>query len=187
MALPGGPKLMLCKGNNTMNTSNTETLQHLQQLSSTDYCSKTPFNLQSFLDSLDTDSVQASRMFRHNIHHGDTPKPGEIWFPNGTSTILLLDETDLYSVTDDPDVNDDIILTTREDCGLLLAMNDALQAAVQHCPELDNPSQFPLEPILQMLCTLEWLEDRGMRHLIVQAIRRVFLVRTSSYSLTSPH
>ena len=187
MALPGGPKLVLCKGNNTMNTSNTETLQHLQQLSSTDYCSKTPFTLKSFLACLPADSVQASKMFRHNIHHGDIPEPGDIWFPNGTSAILLLDENDLYSVTDDSDVNDDIILTTREDCGLLLAMNNGLRTAVKHCPELDNPIQFPLEPILQMLCTLEWLEDRGMRHLIVQAIRRVFLVRTSSYSLTSPH
>ncbi|MCE2835940.1 MAG: hypothetical protein LW834_21815 [Cyanobium sp. 49614_E6] len=159
---------------------------YLEQLSSVTYCPKTPFHLHSFLDSLDTNSTQASRMFRHNIHHGSTPKPGEIWFPNGTSTILLLDETDLYSVTDDPDVNDDIVLATRENCGLLLTMNDALQAAVQHCPELDDPSQFPLEPILQMLCTLEWLEDRGMRHLIVQAIRRVFLERSNSYSFVSP-
>jgi hypothetical protein len=169
-----------------MSNTDANILDHLKQLSATNFCPKTPFVHESFLHCLASDSLMASRMLRHNFYCGTDPKPGDLWFPNGTSSILLLDERDFCSVTEDPDVNQDIELTTRECCGLLLAMNDGLSLAVQHCPELANPDQFPLEPILQMLITLEWLEDRGMRHLIVQAIRRVFTGRPQSYAHISP-
>lgn len=169
-----------------MKYTNPDMLHQLDQLSKASFCPKTPFVLEQFLACLDQDSITASRMLRHNYHDGSSPEPGDIWFPNGTSSILLLDDNDFGSVTDDPDVNQDIELTSREDCGLLLAMNHSLQQAVQRCPELDNPNQFPLEPVLEMLTTLEWLEDRGMRFLIVQAIRRLFRDRPQSYAFTSP-
>lgn len=145
-----------------------------------------PFTLQGFLENLEVDSVNACTMLFSSICTDGNPQPSDIWFPNGTTDILLLDWADLKTLTDDPDVLQDIQITTEEACPLELWYNYHLETLIQHCPELDEPDKFPLEPIRAMLRTLHWDCDPGLRCMITQAIRRVFLERTQSYVIQSP-
>ena len=178
-----------------MTASDTEILDHLSALSSAFSPKTSTFNVDLFLEYLydnneDTRINSRVMAYTHLSSHGcigREPRPGEIVFPNGITSVLLLDHEDTYKLTDDGYIHDNYIVDMEEECPLLLQMNHTLISLIEQHPELEERHKFPYHTILAMVEQLSMTQSDGMRIMIKEAIKRVFLERTDSYKIVSPH
>ena len=161
-----------------MTHTDTEILNHLSALSNGFF--PRAFDLDRFLEYLEADEImQASHMLAATSwldDFPDEPGPGQICFPNGLTNVLVLKHEDSPIEAD-----------LEDECPLLLTMNEALASIVNEHPDLEELDKFPYYPIKAMIGELLTIQSAAMRQMIKAAIRRIFLERTESYFIRSPH
>jgi len=173
-----------------MTHTDTEILNHLSALSSAFSTNRT-FDLDRFLEFLEADKMtEASGIFSGGSwldSDPGEPKPGQICFPNGITNVLLLKHEDSRIETDNPFEAEYAAIDMEDECPLLLMMNEAMTSIVNEHPELEELDKFPYFPIRAMIRELFMIQSAAMRQMVKAAIRRVFLERTDSYFIRSPH